>query len=83
MAKFIVKVAYRPVPTWAPETAHLFDPPSDPSNPADRIRMYTALIHARNESEAVRKAIDSRREVEVEKRMYRDTVVGSHAQKYP
>ncbi|MFH1374015.1 MAG: hypothetical protein ABII79_09490 [bacterium] len=61
----------------------MFDRPLDPDNQHDSHRVYTTLLNARNDRDAIKKAIAGRREAQPEKRIYDYNVVGSVAQRYP
>lgn len=84
MAQFVVTITYLPINSPGPDDdLDHFDPPADRDDPYDKERVYKTLVRARSQREAFKKVLVSRREVEVEKRIYEDTVVGYSAFPFP
>ena len=75
MAQFAVTITYQPLhPPQEGDDLSLFDPPANPDQPHDDERVYKTLVNARSESQAFEKVLASRREVDVSKRIYPETV---------
>ena len=83
MPKFLVEIIYEPDLSWTEEDSHYFDPPRNKNDPTDKQRVYKTTINARNRTDACKKVIESRREAQVQQRIYDWKVISKRATLYP